>query len=347
MASALSQFRKVGATRLRFAGAVFAIGVITAYGGLSQGALPDRTLNALRTQVREHIDSSCGGLKQGLEGRVRVYIQPLQAKLKERVPQFGDWLFGWSVSYDRDRMLLGAGFSTAFDRAVAGDFGNLWPAVEDTLSEKIRESFRVTVVDPVDVDGKAEVAWRSVIADIDADWRRILDERDAIIVSALRSSSLNPEDVAGSIDLLAAKGAIKKQEPRPSGAEGGILIASVEPDEEVLTRAPRPIVARLAGFALRRSAGLSTFGIARLVSDNGELGLIAFIPGVVLGYGAAVLTAMGLDYLITKTDETVNRVEVESSLEQAIDRSFDVVSSVWTKQLADHVDRQCKAARPI
>lgn len=306
----------------------------------------DPVTDTLRTQINEYLTTACRRMDAGLEPRVRARLAPIEADLKARVTDFGDWMFGWSASYDRDRMLFSAGFDAAYNRISLGDWGSVWTAVEQRLTEEVRKSFHQTVIDPVGLETGSQEAWREVVAAFDAEWGRVLDGRDAIVRASLVQASFANARLApvGSIEPPVLRAA--EHSHVIASAAAAPIAGDLDPDDEILARAPRPVVSRVAGFALRRSVGISTFSIAGIVAEATDAGLFAYIPGVMLGYVTAVATALGIDYVITKADEAVNRGEIEANLDQAIGRSFDTVARLWKRQLSDTLAKRCVAARP-
>ena len=86
-------------------------------------------------------------------------LAPVFASVKTRIPAYADWLFEWSPSYDRDRVLLSAAFDETWQRARRGDFSNPWPAIQGRLEENIESTFSILVVAPETTDPALARAW--------------------------------------------------------------------------------------------------------------------------------------------------------------------------------------------
>lgn len=258
---------------------------------------------------------ACRDSARDLEQRVRTEMAPLRAAVKERIPAFGDWLFAWSVSYERERALVAAGLGGAYDRLVGGAPETLWSGAVERMDEVIHDSYRHIVLDPVDLDARAAVAWRALHDGMGAP----------------------PADTD-----TAPSGAGRDRQPL--SLSGALIDAAGDPDQQAMIRGPRIILVRMASWALRRSVGLSVFGVVRLAMDTTDLGLWVAIPALAVGWGGSLATAMGLDYVMLKADEGLNRSALEDEFRTATDQAFDEVEAAWTARLETLRRLPCHAA---
>lgn len=301
-----------------------AAALVSALAGWPAPAAAGPATEPAATASAEAAAPGCKEVVEGLEERVAASVAPLADAVKARIPEFGEWLFGWSASYERERALVGAGFSGAIDGVrqtgpTALEPMALWSAAEERMNATVQDSYRQIVLDPLKLDQQAEAAWRALLAETD--------------VALLRSDGTPEAGIPDPTFVLP-----------PDTVTDSIVAAAGDPDREALVRAPRVILARLAGWALRRSVGLSLFGVVRLAMDTTDLGLVAAVPALALGYAGAFGTAIGLDYLLLKADEQLNRAGLEAEFVAATDRAFAEVGRLWTDRLTAHTLLRCPMA---
>lgn len=92
--------------------------------------------------------------------RLEDGFAPVFSDIRGRVPAFGDWVFGWTPSYRRDRELLGGAAGSAWAQLDGGgDASQLLPTVERDLRGHILSVFRAKVLDSERNDPRLAAAW--------------------------------------------------------------------------------------------------------------------------------------------------------------------------------------------
>jgi hypothetical protein len=260
----------------------------------------------------------CAEAEAAAVGALKLGFAPIFGRIRDRIPAFGEWTFSWSVSYERDRQLFWSAARSGLTHAGEGEVWSLWPAIERDVREQIASTFRSRVL-------HAEVSDRELVAAWEAArlrGRQVLAEH-----GRERERPALPLEAAG---------------PDPLPHTGEIMELLGPQVDAVLIRTARPMIARLAGWLVRISAGVTTGRIARATADVTDLGLWGYGPGILIGLGVAVTTSWTIDYLISSTDDWLNRSNYESELAEVLEQAETIMTAIWSNRLRFEIDRQCR-----
>lgn len=311
---------------------------------LRRGWIPADVLDAFRADQAELTTAACRGLEAETQQVAKENLTPVFSTVTARVPDYGEWLFGWTPSYGRDRTLLSTAIGTAYEQVQKTELAEVWPVVQHELQEIIRNAFRSQVLPHEQVDPLLAQAWtKTVSRAAEAQTGLAVGQEQAMgrflgaKTRPLRRPLWAPQPsthILVAPALTVPTGEPTNQERAPGAAD--ILATIDDPANAALLRAPRPYLARGIGIGLRSAAGLSTLNVTRMVMDVTDLGLIAVLPGLGLGFGWAMLTAAGLDFAISSADEVLNRKDFEAELTQTLLRAQDRMSQDWARRLLPH-----------
>jgi hypothetical protein len=197
-----------------------------------------------------------------------------------RVPEFGDWAYGWAQSYLTSYRIIGRALARLGDAAVQERIPDPEALVHD-LAEPVRTAFRHRVTEPSFGDQAFQRDIAHLARTLAGQWP-ICPGLEARLNEALAI------DPAG----------------RLSEAAGA---------ETVFIRSMRPMAARLGAVTVRVSEAGSA------VAALGYLGWSAAgVPGVVAGAAGGIGLAWGVDWMINRVDAGLNRAGFEAQAQQAI-----------------------------
>lgn len=197
-----------------------------------------------------------------------------------RVPEFGDWAYGWAQSYLTSYRIIGRALSRLGDAAVHERIPDPEALAHD-LAEPVRAAFRDRVTEPSFGDGAFRRDMAYIARTLAGQWPSCPN----LEVRLSEALALDPAD-----RLAEAAGA-----------------------ETVFLRSLRPMAARLGAVTLRVSEAGSVVGAL------GYLGWSAAgVPGIVAGAAGGIGLAWGVDWMINRVDAGLNRAGFEAQAQRAI-----------------------------
>jgi hypothetical protein len=237
------------------------------------------------------------------------------APTRERVPQFGDWAYGWVQSYVTSYRVLARGLLGVADSL--GGRGE-WPSVAriaEEMSEPIRTEFRARVLTPITEDGGFAPDLAHVGAEVDRAWSRALQAT----ASRLQALPAGQGQAAGRLDLAAAALPLAPQIAAALPPDPLALIADDGSHEAtVFLRSMRPMAARLGAVVVRVSETGS------LVATGGAFGYaLAGVPGTAAGLAGGIGLSWAIDWAFNRIDASLNRRAFEAQALAALDRAED------------------------
>jgi hypothetical protein len=273
--------------------------------------------------------------------------------IKDNSHTYADWLFGWNSSYSRDRRMLSIAATSAYEKAGTGDWSTIWPQVEQDLHDDIKSTFRALVLEPERNDPLLSAAWEQSLAAAEAARIRTSDAHrqansEFLDANARRVPGFIWPLVAPLFHVLADDASNTSRlvpfraEDVASPTTADLLRSVEDPSQEALLRAPRPMLARATGLIVRSAAGLSMLDVTHMVMDVTDLGLLAAGPGLMLGVGTAMLTAIGLDFLMSSADEMINRREFEAALTNTLSDASTALADEAAARIGVAIARSCR-----
>jgi hypothetical protein len=233
------------------------------------------------------------------------------ASAREQVPAYGAWAYGWVQSYVTSfRVLgrLGMGLAAA---VTAPEDTPLLERLATEIAEPMREAFRRHVMAATEADGglPADLAYAGAV--LDEAWRSVLDQAAAALVDG---APVVGAPAAQSLDFNAAR--VSLAQPLGMFAPVDPLAASASDGTDppaIFLRSMRPMASRFGAVAVRASEAGS------ILAAGGAFGYaMGGVPGVVVGFAGGVGLSWGLDWLISRVDASLNRMEFEAQALAAI-----------------------------
>jgi hypothetical protein len=200
---------------------------------------------------------------------------------RQRVPEFGEWAYGWTQSYVTSYAIIGRALVRLRERMLHGQAVEPVDSIAYDLAEPVRRAFRQLVTEPSFGDGG--------FAEDLAHLRHSLaaEAGDPSLARRL-AAGLRLDPMA---ELAAAAGA-----------------------ETVFLRSFRPMAARLGAIAVPVGEAGSLVAVGSYLGWNQ-----AGAAGVLVGAAGGVGAAWGLDWCINRIDSRLHQGEFEAQAMAAID----------------------------
>lgn len=299
-------------------------------------AVPSDRLRAFVAQRGVALEAARERINRVGHATLRAELAESFAHLRERVPGFVAWTYGWTTSYVFSYELIWAGA-----RAGAKSLWNseaVTPAVQQSIDEAVTAAFRRRVLEPSAfekgiAEGTATAAqtmtreWTLFLKDEEDAWRRFANA--GCKVSAAQVKPAHVLSFRANANEFASPDAHALDE-----AQFGDVFAR---------RALRPLGTRAVVLGLR------VLEMGSIAAIPAALGIVG-VTGVAAGFAAALTTAWTVDYILNAADAALNRVafeeaifqrlaEAERKIEERIEAALGLELSrradVYARRLAD------------
>jgi hypothetical protein len=247
------------------------------------------------------------------------------AEVKQHVPRYVDWAYGWLSSYVMSYQVL---YETV--RTVYGDARDGWPmpiseAIGQGLGNFARRRFHEIVVQPV-LDDRTLLRESEQIAALESEWKHVVDANFDAWQSFLTTRSGKwetlPQDAvprADAPDTMLLDLAPARMTPLLTDRTALDMRAPITQLDDirddryrVLIRATRPFVARLAVLVLHVT-------VATPVAIGAAIGFgLGGFPGAAIGYGIVLTGVWGADFAINRVDRALHRGQFEAEVLDAV-----------------------------
>jgi hypothetical protein len=280
-------------------------------------------------------------LAQG--NRLRAGLAPLFEKIDERVSGYADWVFDWWTSW----ILLARTFGWTWDSLTTGSLLTLPDRVQAKLVAAVQEQFIGRVLEPRALEPQIEEAVHGALAAVREDLVSDCAKYQQSLSDFIRSQARQVErqdlaqgwvpdpawersaatfqllcDPAGAVDDTASRAQL------PVLLE---LKSADGPVNDVILRMARPFATKLISFvvlpvivaAILGGILLPLFGQLPGVLANVVTGILTgAFGGLIIGLAASA----SVDWMLNRTDATLNRPGLEVSVRRAIistERNFE------------------------
>jgi len=312
------------------------VAVVAPDGHCSLHEAPPGTLAGTTATLTAQAEQIRGFAARLLEDAAIMRLAPT----RERVPEFGDWAYGWVQSYVTSYRVLARG-AVGMGDSLAGN--GEWPSLArlaEEMSAPIRGEFRARVLAPFMDEGGFAPDLAHIGTEVDRAWQRALRQT----ATRLQALPLASEGAATTrIDLAAASASVVPQLTASVPADPLALIAEEGSDNAtVFLRSMRPMAARLGAVLVRISEAGS------LVATGGAFGYaLAGLPGTAVGLAGGVGASWAIDWAFNRIDATLNRRAFEAQALDALDRAEDRLAAESAAAVAAALGDRVAALRTV
>jgi hypothetical protein len=304
-------------------------------GVLRRAAIATARYDEFAAAARRQIEDDRRGLAAAEGSRLRAALAPHFEEIDGRVPAYADWAFDWWTSW----ILLARTFEWTWDELMTGPLLTLPDRVQARLVAAVQEQFIQLVVAPKALEPKIDAALHDALAPIREELRADCAKHQQSFAAFIRGDARQVErqepaqgwvpdpnwapgaatfqplcDQAGAID----EAALHAQFPvllELKSADG--------PVNDVILRLARPFATKLISYvvlpvivaAILGGILLPLFGLLPGVLANVITGaLTGAVGALIIGFGASA----SVDWLLNRTDATLNRAGFEVSVGKAV-----------------------------
>ena len=287
------------------------------------------------TAARRQIEADQQALAAARRDRLRADLTPTFDQIDGRVSGYADWVFDWWTSW----ILLARTFGWTWADLTKGSPLTLPDRVQVQLVAAVQQEFTGRVVEPGVLTPKINAAVHDALATLREDLRGNCAKYQQSLTDFLRGEAGQSErhdaaqgwlqdpswepraatvqplcEESGTIDEAALLGQF------PALLE---LKAAGSPVSEVIVRMARPFATKLISFIVLPVIIAAILGGILLPLFSQLPGVLAnVVTGVLTGAFGALLIGLGasasVDWLLNRTDATLNRAGFEASVRKAV-----------------------------
>ncbi|BBK29716.1 hypothetical protein EDC65_5361 [Stella humosa] len=252
--------------------------------------------------------------------------------VRQRVPQYGDWAYGWVESYVTSYELVIRGLLAGLQAGAVPWDPVVRAAVVDEMRRFVFDRFDMLVVRPAELPQRLQAEWEAASAIADGEWRLAHDRaraaRDHFRAEHCPSSpdetplpGDDPDGILRTRDGLPLDGA--------SPIQALYRLEGIGHADAIFLRSTRPFGARLAILLARVSEAGSALALSSALGIGG-------LSGPTAGFVSALAAVWTLDWAINRGDELLHRDTMEQELRQ-------LVSDIEREMLAGMLDTLAEA----
>jgi len=296
--------------------------------------------------------------------RLRAGLAPIFEEIDERIPAYADWAFDWWTSW----ILLAKTFRWSWEGMMAGSPFDMPDRVQLRLVNEIEQQFAGRVVEPTALESKIASALKVAQASLREEFLARCGKYQRALAEFVRREARQVErlDPAQgwipdpSWDARAAgfaplcDGADKPSQPTasPEFAQSLELTGADSPVNNVILRLARPFATKLISFivlpvvaaALLGGFLLPLFGLLPSVLANIVTGILTGAAGaLIIGFA----TSTSVDWVLSRTDEALNRAGFEVSVHKALTAAEDSFESRILENQQRVAQRQLEALAAV
>lgn len=292
-------------------------------------AVPADRLRRFLTQRAEALDVARKRIARIGQATLRTEIGESFAHLRQNVPSFVAWTYGWTTSYVFSYELIWAGARAGASSLWNGEAPT--PAIQHAIDDAVSAAFRRRVLEPAAFEkGVAEgVATAALV--MTREWDFFLTQEEEIWRKFAASACALPDGGAKPAQSVSfgAKAA-------GFASPGGPALDETQFGDVFARRALRPLGTRAVVLGLR------VLEIGSIAALPAALGIVG-VSGVAAGFAAALTTAWTIDYVINATDAALNRVAFEEALLERLAEAERRVDERIEAALGDELARRADA----
>lgn len=291
-------------------------------------AVPADGLRRFLTQRAEALDVARKRIGRIGQATLRAEIGESFANLRQNVPPFVAWTYGWTTSYVFSYELIWAGARAGAASVWNGEAPG--PAMQHSIDEAVSAAFRRRVLDPSEFEkGVAEGVAAATLL-MSREWEMFLKAEEEAWRKFAATGCAVPANGA-----KAAQGVSLDAKAAGFASPGGLALDETQFGDVFARRALRPLGTRAVVLGLR------VFEIGSIAAIPAALGIVG-VSGVAAGFAAALTTAWTIDYVINATDAALNRVAFEEALlerlAEAERRVGERIETALSEELARRAD---------
>jgi hypothetical protein len=310
--------------------------------------------------ARGQIEADRRSLALARRNRLRTELAPLFEQMDERVSGYADWVFDWWTSW----ILLARTFGWVWQDLTTGPVLSLPDRVQAQLVAAVQEQFIGRVVEPRAVKPKIDAVLHGALVGMREDLLGVCAKYQQSLTDLIRREARQVERAGPAQGWVPdpswqRDGAVLQPLCDPSGgideatlrAQFPVLLelnAADSPVNEVILRMARPFATKLISFVVLPVVVAAILG-GILLPLFGQLpGVLAnLVTGALTGAVGALLIGLAasasVDWLLNRTDATLNRAGFEAGVRKAVMAAeHDFEGRVLDAQAAA-VDRQMAA----
>lgn len=313
--STLQLSLRLWSTRIRplMATVAIAAGVICVTGNAVTGnaatgnAAAGTAAAVSEARARMWVERDARTLRHAAEALVTERLAVPFGNIEDRVPEYGDWVYGWLSSIVVSARVIGVGAQTAGGQVWRGEDIDSGKVVRD-MEAYVADAFEEQVIKPETAEQELTEAWVGTLRQLERlDRRLAADRAERGAPAAYARPLLTGLEPGVPADLVTGSRAVA---PDLSGED--MAHANL-----VLIRSARPLSVRLLSATTRLVIVpfvIPAVGGATAVATLDTSGFL----GASLFSGTVAAGLWGVDYLINWVDRSWNQPSLEADLRQVI-----------------------------
>jgi hypothetical protein len=257
-------------------------------------------------------------------------LDPLQADMTARVPDFGVWYFAWGTNWQ----IAFEAVKSFGTHVAAVEVDSLRNMIEHDFRDYVMRHYRDIVLYPEGSDFRLRGAFAEAGERMQQRYLRTLanlDQRFQLFVAAhtTHHADAPPGHIASSVQLdwgtEAHKLRIAQPEfPRPLLIGADLLVGGM-----VMTQAMRMIPGQIV-----ESLGESTLRLGAAAAEGGAAGSVpAPVVGTTIGVIVGLTAAIALDYATNRLIAWTNREAFEADVRRSVTTTFDELKTLVAERL--------------
>ena len=289
---------------------------------------------------QRQIEADARAMSLARVNRLRTGLAPIFEEIDERIPAYADWAFDWWTSW----ILLAKTFQWTWEGLMTGSPFDMPDRVQVRLVQEIEQQFAGRVVEPNALEAKIAAALSTAQAGVGEEFSARCGKYQRALVEFVRREARQVERQdpaqgwipdpswdprsAGFAPLCDGSGKIDQPPTRPEFTQSLELTGADSPINDVILRLARPFATKLISFivlpvivaALLGGFLLPLFGLLPNVLANIVTGILTGAAGaLIIGFA----TSTSVDWVLSRTDEALNRAGFEVSVHKALTAAED------------------------
>ncbi|BBK40490.1 hypothetical protein STVA_05100 [Allostella vacuolata] len=244
--------------------------------------------------------------------------------VRQRVPIYGDWAYGWVESYVTSYQLVIRGLLAGVEAGAAPWDPAVRAAVIDEMRRFVFDRFDALVVRPAELPQRLQAEWEAAAAIAEIEWRtarlrsRAAVRRFLIEQCGLATDTQPPAPGPDSHRIADARDqdGLRTRDGLPLDGASPIQalyrLEGIGPADTIFLRSTRPFGARLAILMARISEAGSAFALSSMIG-------VGSLTGPTFGFFSALGAVWTLDWAINRGDELLHRDTMEHDLRELVD----------------------------
>jgi hypothetical protein len=308
------------------------VGLLTAVLGFSRSARKEEAIvpphiERVTTSSKDLIERDTRLLAVTAAERLDTILDPLFANFHNRVPDFGEWAFGWRTGYRFLREGMLAAVSLPFRETPELEY------VNSTWNRLITNKFNELVLDPVGGIPALHNAHEHWLAEMRPTVDMVM--MDTVHTVALlygRIPSLPQTETLPQEDTLAEETTLTEE-------QAALLTKVSAASSAIKLRAARPLLSRLT---IRPPVAAAVTAAGTAIGNQTETWL-----GSISNLGAVIVAFLSIDYMLSQTDAGIHRPTLEADVHRVLDNEHQRLRKTWLAEQQATVDAQVEKIRSL